>query len=242
MFGIFKRLKRRKLRQALFPEAWYGYLDEKVPFYKTMPDAEKARFLEYLKVFVLEKHFIGAQGLEVTEEMKVIVAAAAVRLVHHMDLSFYDRLTEIILYPFDYKHPEKEGMILGEAHSWGTVVLSWPAVVRGPQDPRDGHDTATHEFAHVLDRKSGAFNGTPQLRAHEDYRPWAQVMEQHYLKLRKGGRRRRKVLREYGATNEAEFFAVATEAFFEKSAQMRREKPELYAELKRFYGWDPAEH
>jgi hypothetical protein len=72
------------------------------------------------------------------------------------------------------------------------------------------------------------------------YRPWAEVMSHHYLKLREGKRLQRKVLRSYGATNEAEFFAVATESFFEKPEQMRKRAPDLYDELKRFYGFDPA--
>jgi Mlc titration factor MtfA (ptsG expression regulator) len=86
----------------------------------------------------------------------------------------------------------------------------------------------------------GAFDGTPELRARAHYRPWAQVMSRNYLALRRGARRARKVLRRYGGTNEAEFFAVATEAFFEKPHQMRKHAPELYAELQRFYRWDPA--
>jgi hypothetical protein len=239
VFSLFRRLRRRSLRKRPFPDHWHRLLEERCPFYGRLADAERERFRDHLKVFVLEKHFIGAKGLEITDDVRVTIAAAAVRLVQHLDLSYYDRLTEIVVYPFDYRHEGREGAVLGEAHTWGTVVLSWPAVLRGLSDPKDGHDTATHEFAHVLDVADGAFDGTPELRAREDYRPWAEVMTSHYLALQKR-RKRRPILRAYGATNEAEFFAVATEAFFEKPDRMKREKPELYEELARFYGWDPA--
>lgn len=240
MFGLFRAWRRRRLARRPFPEGWQRHLDERVAFFHSLDDSLRQRFLDYLKVFAWEKHFIGAGGMEITDEVKVVVSAAAVRLVLHMDLSMYDRLTEIVVYPSHYTHPEGDAVVFGEAHSWGTVVLSWDAVTMGLANPGDGHDTATHEFAHVLDRADGAFDGTPELHAMSHYRPWAVVMSHHYLRLREGKRMQRKVLRSYGATNEAEFFAVATESFFEKPEQMRKRTPDLYEELKRFYGFDPA--
>lgn len=209
-------------------------------FFDDLEGPRRARFLSLVKVFAWEKDFIGAGGFEIDEEVRVVVSAAAVRLVQHLDLSYYDRLTEILVYPDAFRRPGEEGWVLGEAHTWGTVVLAWKSVLHGLANEDDGHDTATHEFAHVLDRAAGAFDGTPELRARAHYRPWAQVMSRNYLALRRGARRARKVLRRYGATNEAEFFAVATEAFFEKPHQMRKHTPELYEELQRFYRWDPA--
>ena len=238
---ILRYFRRKRLARRPLPPEWLGYLEKRVAFYRSLPEEERQRFLDTLKVFAWEKTFIGAGGMEITDEVKVVISAAAVRLILHMDLSEYDRLTEIIVYPSHYQHPDDEhGIIYGEALSWGTVVLSWEAVLEGLANPADGHDTATHEFAHVLDRVDGAFDGTPELRARADYRPWAQVMSKHYLELRERGRRERKSLRDYGATNEAEFFAVATEAFFEKPRQMREHTPDLYEELRRFYGCDPA--
>jgi Mlc titration factor MtfA (ptsG expression regulator) len=197
-------------------------------------------FRDKLKVFVREKHFFGAGGLEPTEEMKVAIGIAAVRLALHLDLACYDRLAEIVVYPYVYTHAGTGGAVLGEAHSFGTVVLAWPAVREGLENPADGHDTAAHEFAHVLDRADGAFDGTPELRAAEHYRPWAEIMSRHFLRLRANEPRRRALLRAYGATNEAEFFAVATESFFEKPRRLKEQAPDLYAELSRFYGCDPA--
>ncbi len=240
MFGLIRGWRRRKYRARALPAEWPGILEEHVPFYSELDDGLRARFHEFLKIFVWEKHFFGAGGFEVTDEARVVIAAAAVRLVLHLDISFYNRLTEIIIYPSHYVHEGQDGVVFGEAHAWGTVVLSWDAVIGGLRNPDDGHETATHEFAHVLDRVDGSFDGTPELRAHAHYRPWGRVMSQHFLKLRERGRKQRRALRSYGATNEAEFFAVATESFFEKPAQLKRHTPDLYDELSRFYGFDPA--
>jgi hypothetical protein len=222
------------------PEAWLPHLERRVPFFGEIEGPLRERFLNHLKVFAWEKDFVGAGGQEIDDEVRVVISAAAVRLVLHLNLSYYDRLSEIIVYPEAFRRPGGETWILGEAHSWGTVVLAWQSVLLGLANQADAHDTATHEFAHVLDRAGGAFDGTPELRARAHYRPWAQVMTRNYLALRRGARRARKVLRQYGATNEAEFFAVATEAFFEKPQQMREQTPDLYAELARFYHREPA--
>ena len=191
-------------------------------------------------VFESEKSFIGAGGFAVDEEARVVISAAAVRLVLHLDVAYFDRMREIVVYPAAYKHPDRDGAVLGEVSQWHTVVLSWQDVLTGLGNPRDGHDTATHEFAHVLDRESGAFNGTPTLRAHEDYAPWGRVLSDYYLRLRARDPHARKLLRDYAATNEAEFFAVATEVFFERPRLMAERAPDLYEEFHRFYGFDAA--
>jgi len=237
MFGLIRSWRRRRLARRPFPEEWIPHLEERVPFFAGLEGDQRQRFLDYLKVFAWEKQFIGAGGQEIDDEVRVVISAAAVRLALHLGLGVYDRLTEIVVYPSAYKHPgEDDQVVLGEAHTWGTVVLSWDAVVHGLRDPKDGHDTATHEFAHVLDIADGSFDGTPELHSGADYRPWARIMSRHFLALRRGGRGQKKALRAYGATNEAEFFAVATEAYFEKPAQMRKRAPDLYAQLERYYG------
>lgn len=241
MFGLFRRWRRRRLTARPFPQAWLGHLEERVPFFARLEGEERDRFLDYVHIFAEEKHFIAAGGFEMTDEARVVISASAVRLVLHLGISAYDRLTEIVVYPSHYKHPDtSDAVVFGEAHQWGVVVLSWEAVRRGLENPRDGHDTAAHEFAHVLDRADGTYDGTPELRARSDYRAWGEVMSRHYLALRDEGESERRVLRDYGAINEAEFFAVATESFFERPQRMKEETPELYDELARFYGFDPA--
>ena len=241
MFGLIRAWKRRRLARRELPAEWLPHLERHVPFFTGLEGEVRQQFLDLLKVFVWEKSWVGAGGMEVTDEVKVVVAATAARLVLHLDLTYYDRLSEIVIYPSHYKHPDTDGIIFGEANSWGTVVLSWDAVIQGLKNPDDGHATATHEFAHVLDRADGSFDGTPELRAWGHYSPWVHVMSDHYNKLKKRKRAQRKVLRAYGAQNEAEFFAVATESFFEKPRQMRKRTPDLYEELMRFYGFDPLE-
>jgi hypothetical protein len=241
MISPFRHLRRRSLLGRPFPPEWLGHLDARVPFFRALSPALREPFLDKLKVFAWEKEFIGAGGLSITDEIRVVVSATAVQLVLHLDLSYYDGLREVIVYPAAFKLPDRTGAVLGEAKHWGTVILSWQAVLTGLRNPDDGHDTAAHEFAHVLDRADGAFDGTPKLRRYSHYQAWGSVMSEHFQKLQDGQRRERQVLDDYGGLNEAEFFAVATESFFEKPRQMREKTPGLYEELKRFYGWDPAE-
>jgi len=131
---------------------------------------------------------------------------------------------------------------LGEAHGQGPVILSWSDVVKGGQDEDDGHNLVFHEFAHKLDFRDGDANGVPLLRDQNEVDKWAKVMSAEYMNLVTDVRTGRPTpLRPYGATNPAEFFAVSTECFFEKSVSLRQHRPELYAVLRDYYGIDWAE-
>lgn len=238
MFGWIRSLKRKRLAKRPFPDDWRALVEALLPFSKRLEGEEHDRFLTHLKVFAWEKHWIGVKDVEVTDEMRVVISGSAARLSRNLSLDAYDRLTEVLIYPSHYQHAGKEdAVIYGEAHTWGTVVFSWDAVQRGIAVKDDGHDTALHEFAHVLDIADGGFDGTPDLHGFEDYEAWARVLTRYFDALKanpSGG-----VVREYGAQNEAEFFAVSTEAFFEQPRMLKREAPELYKELKRFYRSDP---
>ncbi len=223
------------------PESWQAMAAQELFFYRNYSPELQSRFWFMLNVFAREKHFFGAGGLEIRDEHRVVISGCAVRLVLFLGISAYDRLTEIVVYPRAFRRPQEKEIYLGEAHHWGTVVLSWPAVLEGLRRPCDGHDTALHEFAHVLDRASGEFDGTPVLRSRADYLRWGEVFSAAFQRLRQGGWKERSVLREYGAENEAEFFAVSVEAFFERPGLMRRMLPEMYQELRRYFGFDPAE-
>ncbi|MDP1828934.1 MAG: zinc-dependent peptidase [Archangium sp.] len=239
MFGFLRSWKRRRLAKREPSPALAPLIDQHFPFAGQLDAAERARFLTHLHVFFLEKRFEGAGGLELTDEMKVVVAGSAARLARNLSLDVYDDLVTVVLYPAAWKNPRGEGVHLGEAHQWGLVVLAWDAVRHGLYNPADGHDTALHEFAHVLDLGDGRFDGTPELNAWADYHAWTRVFSRHYEQLR-ARPHRSQVLRAYGATNEAEFFAVATEAFFEKPARLKEKAPELYEELRRYYRLDPV--
>ena len=247
LFFWFRQARRRRLADRPFPAAWEAILEEHVPWAAQIPAEEQESFMRQLKVFFWEKHWVGAAGLEIDDEIRVVVSAAAARIARGLPLEVYDRLSEVVVYPRTFVDRERfqgeltptvDNHMLGQATHWGTVVLSWDAVRHGITDPHDGHDTALHEFAHALDFEDGRFDGTPQLHEGRDYAAWARVLGAHFARLKRG--RLRSVLDEYGTKNEAEFFAVATEAFFERPRTMRRKTPALYKELRRYFRVDPA--
>jgi hypothetical protein len=157
----------------------------------------------------------------------------------------------VLVYPSGFRHPDgwrrPDGTIdaaagaLGEAWYDGPIVLAWDDVVAGGRNPEDGRNVTLHEFAHQLDYLDGVADGTPPLRKQSDYARWQEVMTREFERLKRESEHGHpKVLDSYGATNHAEFFAVATEAFFEKAKQMSVRHPELYAVLSDYYGQDPA--
>lgn len=237
MFSLLEAIRRRILLRRPFPDAWRPLVDDHLPFTRAFDDEERRRFDDHLRLFAWRVRFEGAQGLTVTDEMRVVVAGQAARMARNLPLDAYDHLGSVVVYPSHYRHEGKDGIILGEAHRLGTMVLSWDAVTHGISNRADGHDTTLHELAHVLDAQDGELDGTPLLET--GYRRWGHVLSKHFLALRERPRRRG-LLRQYGATNEAEFFAVASEAFFEKPKQLKDKAPDLYQELQRYYAVDPA--
>lgn len=239
---FYRSYHRKQLAKRPFPEHWKQILHDKLPFYEKLDDlpdkTERELFHNHLKIFLWEKHWEGAGGLEMTEKIQVIVSAAAARIARHLPYSVYDRLTEIVVYPGHYQHPDQHDVIyMGQAHHFGTVVLSWDAVKEGIQRAHDGRDTAIHEFAHVLDIADGVFDGTPPLNHGSDYPDWIHVMGHHFARLQKDPFHG--IVRSYGAQNEAEFFATATELFFEKPQQLKRQAPDLYNVLAKYFRVNP---
>jgi Mlc titration factor MtfA (ptsG expression regulator) len=223
-----------------------------VPYLKSL-SAEDLRELEgNIQVFLSEKAFEGCGGLAMSDEIRVTIAAQACLLLLHRETDFYPTLQSILVYPSAYTAPEttspapgvvREGVSVRLGESWlrGGVVLSWDDVLRGAADIHDGQNVVLHEFAHQLDQEEGAGDGAPILPRRSMYAAWARTFGEEYLRLRKDSQCGRKsVLDKYGATNPAEFFAVATECFFEKGAALKSKHPALYDELKLFYRQDPA--
>jgi Mlc titration factor MtfA (ptsG expression regulator) len=137
---------------------------------------------------------------------------------------------------------EEVDVRLGESWHRGSVVLSWDDVQKGAADVHDGHNVVFHEFAHQLDISGGRGDNSQVVRSRSKYIAWARVLGRDYERLRRDvSTNKRTLLDRYGATNPAEFFAVATEAFFERPRELRKLHPELYGELKDFYHQDPAE-
>ena len=247
-FSWFRRRRRRKLLATPFPAEWVSFLVE-LPFYAGLNADERGRLHDILRVIIAEKDWEGCNGLELTDEIMVVIAAQAALLLLEIEHDHYRRVRSILVYPTAYGEnaPRRgQGGIvgdgqrnLGEAWYRGPVILSWDSAVHGAVDPKDGHNLVWHEFAHKLDMMDGYIDGTPPLLRKEDYKLWTRIMTAEFENL-KGRGGRRAVLDRYGATNEAEFFAVATESFFEKSLQMEKKHPELYDLLRTYYRQDPA--
>jgi MtfA peptidase len=250
MFG-FRRRRRERLRATPVPEAWRAIVESNVALYRRLPDADQRELLAHIQVFLAEKHFEGCGGLELTDEIRVTIAAQACVLLLHRETDYYPECASILVYPHAYVAPVQEQSGYGVVHegasarlgeSWvrGVVVLSWDDVLAGAADVHDGHNVVLHEFAHQLDQEDGSGDGAPPLPRRSMYVAWARVLSAEYEALRADAASgRRSVLDHYGATNPAEFFAVASECFFEKPQQMRAKHPELYDELREFYAQDP---
>jgi Mlc titration factor MtfA (ptsG expression regulator) len=251
MFGFFKRRRRDRLRSAPFPPRWREVLEANDPTYRLLTESDRRELEAHIQVFLAEKYFEGCGGLELTDEIKLTIAAQACRLLLHRDTDYYPRLITILVYPGAYfassVEPIGGGVVLhgeqirlGEAWKSGVVVLSWDEVQADLRDIHDGRNLVLHEFAHLLDMEDGSADGTPLLESRSQHAAWARVLGDEYERLRRDSvMGRGTVLDKYGATDSAEFFAVATECFFENPAPLRRKHPELYEELKAFYRQDP---
>jgi Mlc titration factor MtfA (ptsG expression regulator) len=212
MFGLSRKERWAKIHETPFPNEWSAILEKDVPIYARLTEIDKAELRE---------------------------------------TDVYPKLITILVYPSAFvsnmpRHGPhgvvSEGPLglLGEAWNSGVVVLSWDDVKQGAADVRDGHNVVFHEFAHQLDQEDGSADGAPVLPGRNLYSAWARVLGEEYNELRKVAETGKKsVLDTYGATEPAEFFAVATEAFFEKPVQLKKKHPELYEELKIYYGQDP---
>jgi Mlc titration factor MtfA (ptsG expression regulator) len=252
MLGFFKKSRRAKLRAEPFPKEWLRILERNVSMYGTLTPEDQRELREHVQVFLAEKEFEGCGGLEITDEIRVTIAAQACVLLLHRDTDYYPGLHTVLVYPSTYvahmRRWSEGGFVtegpqprLGEAWPHGPVVLAWDEVQAEAADVRDGHNVVFHEFAHKLDEEDGADDGTPALPRRSMYLAWARVLGREYEQLRRDARRDRPtVLDKYGAENPTEFFAVATECFFTIPLQLRARHPELYAELAEFYCQDPA--
>jgi len=252
MFGWWKRRRRAAIRARPFPDAWRAIIAHNVPLMARLSPADQAELIGHTQVLLAEKHFEGCGGLELTDEMRVTVAAQASVLLLHRPPTYYPRLVSILIYPSTYLvpggHRNAQGLVdlepqarLGESWSRDVVVLAWDSVLSGAGDIHDAHNLVLHEFAHQLDTESGEANGTPILPRTSMYVAWGRVLSRDFDALVADAVHRRPTLiDQYGATNPAEFFAVVTETFFEKPRQLQRKHPELYEQLRDFYKQDPA--
>jgi MtfA peptidase len=246
LFGLLRNWRRDRARKRPFPEEWREVLSKNVPLYRRLPPALRATVEGHVQVLLAEKRFEGCGGLELTDEIRVTIAGHAALLLLGRARDFYPRLSSILVYPSAYRVNASRwgpgGIVtegvegrLGESWSLGALVVAWDEVLSDALGPHDGKNVALHEFAHQLDQEDRAANGTPLLGGRGLYAAWSRVLGAEYERLRRGIGT---VLDPYGATDPAEFFAVATEAFFEKPRELKAWNPELYDQLSSYYGLD----
>lgn len=254
MLPWFTARRRKKLTAAPFPPAWEEIIRRNVAHYCRLDEDERKQLRALIQVFIVEKFWEGAGGLALTDEIRVTVSAQACLLLLGLEHNYYRNVLTIIVYPSTVMAParrpgvfeivltpiEPGQPILGQAFRQGPVIIIWDAALRGGRHPDLGHNVVYHEFAHKLDMLDGAADGTPPLRDRAEYRDWVATCSAEYLRLRHDAEHDRKsFLDAYGATSEAEFFAVATEQFFDQPRQMVQQAPELYRVLKAYYRQDP---
>lgn len=259
--------RRKRLLDQPLTASGEAALEQHVTLYRRLPNACKAKLRDIARVLVAEKTWEGCGAMrgKLTDDMKLVIAAQAGVLLLGLSLDplrddLFPNLDTVLVYPsaFTSNAPRPVGMIgnvpvmgegfanLGEAWNHGSgggpVILSWADALRGSLDIAGGHNVVLHEFAHKLDMLDGSVNGTPLLDSPEQVEQWKNVMTGSYIELsRSSALGMPTVLSPYGATNPGEFFAVATEAFFQQPTQLRAADHALYQTLKGFYRQDPAE-
>jgi Mlc titration factor MtfA (ptsG expression regulator) len=253
MFDFFKSRRRATLRAQPFSEAWRAIIAANTSYVSKLPPEDRAELEGHVQAFLAEKTFEGCGGLEMTDEIRVTIAAQACLLLLHRETDYFPDLEVILVYPHTYVAKASaylgggaaiadEQARLGQSAS-GVVVLAWDAVRHGATDAHDGHNVTLHEFAHQLDQEEGAADGAPLLGKRAMYTAWARVLgEEFALLVEDVDKHRKSDIDTYGATSPAEFFAVVTEVFFEKPEPLKRRHPALYEQLALFYRQDPAAH
>lgn len=254
MFGLLSGRRRSHLRAQEFPHSWLRIVQRNVPVFRRLTKEDQLELLGHTQVILDEKHFEGCGGLDLTDEIRVTIAAQACLLLLHRNTDYFPHLTSILVYPTGYSVEEErhvgggvweegpEDRVGHTSSQLRALVLAWDAVRDGAANPADGWNVVLHEFAHQLDFENKNADGTPALGGHGDYVAWSQVMSRELDALRRADAIGATTLLDtYGATNPTEFFAVATEVFFERPRALRAHHPDLYAQLQRFFKQDPVE-
>lgn len=254
VIGLLFWLPKYRVQRAIarpFPRRYAKILQRNVPLYTRMPADLQLQLKRLIQQFLLQKKFVGCDGLSVTDEIRVTIAGRACLLLLNRPTLVYPHLSFILVYPAAFVVPRSEvaagGLVthsdqtlLGESWDDDRVILAWDHVRRSDADT--GHDVVLHEFAHQLDSESGSTNGAPYLASRARYARWSAVFLQEFALLQQAARHQSaSVIDHYGASSPAEFFAVATEAFFGKSVALAHEHPALFAALREYYCVDPRE-
>lgn len=252
-FKLYKKKRREGLFTKPFPAEWEAILQKDSALYRLLPDKFKTQLHGLIQIFLDEKRFEGCQGQVITDEVRLVIASQACLLLLNKKNRMYPTLSSILVYPAAYSAPQQINLgynqvievnqgRLGESWVRGSVILAWDHVLENSKDPCSREDVTVHEFAHQLDQEDGTSDGAPLLKTRGQYATWAAILGKEYQDLQHDlAHHHKTLLRDYAATNPAEFFAVASEVFFKKPRIMKKSHPELYQELQSYYCMDPAE-
>jgi Mlc titration factor MtfA (ptsG expression regulator) len=253
MLGFLKDRHRKRIKARPFPNEWLTIVERNVAFFERLPANDQHELVDHIHIFLAEKNFEGVE-FGITDEVRVTIAAQACLLLLHRKTDYFPRLLTILVYPSTYLANENRPITAeiweeGKSHragetarTMGSMVLAWDAVKSGAADPSDGKNVVLHEFAHQLDYENFAADGTPALATRQQQLAWREVMRTEFASLRAAEETGIPTLLDtYGATNAAEFFAVSTEAFFERPVMLRAQHPRLYAEFQNYFQQNPVE-
>ncbi|MDG1872461.1 MAG: zinc-dependent peptidase [Mariniblastus sp.] len=246
MFHWFKKRRRKKILSQPVPESWDLHFNRNVRLTWELSPPEVRRLQQIVQVIVAEKNWEGCDGLELTEEMQVTIAAQAGLMLLGVPGFYFDNVKTILVFPQAFSRQASSGSGEGQTHrageAWqgGPIVLSWRDTLRGGRDEDDGQNLVIHEFAHALDGLDGEMGGNLMFDNEETSQRWQQVVAQEFADLcRARDRGIRTLLNHYGATNQAEFFAVSSETFFEKPRSLSQQHGELFELLLTYFRVDP---
>lgn len=245
-----KRRTRARLLSASLTVGQREIIADEVPLVRKLPADLRRRHEGKINLFLAQINFVGCGGLEVTDRMRLSIAAQACLLIANSD-AWYDHLSTVLIYPGAFKSKEmtSDGYVVSEqevvriGESWlrGPVVLSWRHTEEGASDDADGRNVVLHEFAHQLDDLSGETDGAPVLNDGQSLAAWEDVFvgafERHLGKVEDGDPT---VPDPYGAHSVEEYFAVAIEAFFERPSDLKEAEPMVYKQLAQLLNLDPA--
>ncbi|MEX1034238.1 MAG: M90 family metallopeptidase [Cellvibrionaceae bacterium] len=248
---FWPRYRRKRMLTQPFPEEWERILDRRLSIYGKLPAALQTQLQDLIKVFIGSKTFIGCAGQEINDEIKVVIAAQACLLLLNRPTYEYPELRAIYVYPTAFRATrevqDELGLVstesrdlLGESWDTGKVILAWDDVDKGVRNFTDGYNVVLHEFAHQLDHESGIANGAPLLYTKAAYKSWAYVFGREFENLQ-NSQPGQSIIDYYGASDPAEFFAVATETFFEEPLKLYEHHRELFEQLRDYYRLDPRD-
>ncbi|MBI0397466.1 M90 family metallopeptidase [Cyclobacterium marinum] len=238
-----KKQNKWKVPSSPFPTEWRSILMENIPYYRSLSSDDKQRFEYKIQEFLLNCKVTGVKT-EINLKDKILVASSAIIPIFGFEDWKYINLYEVLIYPtffnekfsLDATDRRVSGMV-GNGPMEGVMILSKKALELGFKNETDKKNTAIHEFIHLIDKTDGSVDGIPSLLMERQYAiPWLDYINKKIEEIHEG----KSDINPYGGTNQAEFFSVASEYFFERPKLLKRKHPKLYALLERVFNQDMA--